>query len=185
MLSSRSPATAGTLCFIFPLAVAAQCNVLPPPRLINLLSPLPAHHSIITGQHDSKSTSILTILATPPTSITKFLFSLALLAILTFLGQKFAAEISYWSGWVWRRSQGESGYEEGKKVVGWDSEDEEAEEGGEVEYVVGSEVGKMLDYVVSVDDGKADVGVFKKAAGNGGVRERMGGMARATASRGV
>ncbi|KAF8453981.1 hypothetical protein BGX38DRAFT_1175076 [Terfezia claveryi] len=168
MLSFRGPATAGTLlfCFTFPLAVTTQ-----------------AHHPIIiTDQHDPQSASIFTILTTTPTSFTKFFLSLAVLAILTFLGQKFAAQISYWGGWVWRRLQGESGYEEGKKVVGWDSEDEEGDEGGEVEYVVGSEVGKMLDYVVSLDDKKVDVGVFK---GKGGVRERSGGMARATASKGV
>jgi len=80
---------------------------------------------------------------------------------------------------MWRRLQGESAYEEGKKVVGWDSDDDEGKDGGEVEYVVGSEVGKMLDYVVSVDDRK--VGGIKER--DGGVRERR--VRTATARRGV
>lgn len=109
-----------------------------------------AHHPI-SDEHDPTTTSFLSILSNPPTSWWKFILSLLLLGILTALGQRFATEIFYWIGWVNRRLQGDSAHEEGKQVPGFDSDDED----GEVEYAVNSELGKVLDYVVAVDDSPA------------------------------
>lgn len=104
------------------------------------------------------TSGLLTLLQSPPGTLWGFLASLILLSLLTYATQRSAGQISYALGWIHRRLQGDSAYEEGKKIPGFDNDESSAEqlEGGggldDDEYAADSDLGRALDYIVAVDD---------------------------------
>ena len=110
------------------------------------------------------TSGLLALLQSPPGTLLGFLASLLLLSLLTYTVQRSAGQISYALGWVYRRLQGDSAYEEGKKVLGFDSDSDEGgaeqQEGGGLhndddEYAADSDLGRALDYIVAIDDSPA------------------------------
>ena len=111
--------------------------------------------------HLSMTSGLLTLLQSPPGTLWSFLASLILLSLLTYAVQRSAGQIGYALGWVYRRLQGDSAYEEGKKIPGFDNDESSAEQlegdGGldNDEYAADSDLGRALDYIVAVDDSPA------------------------------
>ena len=74
------------------------------------------------------NSGLLALLQSPPSTLWGFLASLLFLSLLTYTVQRSAGQVSYALGWVYRRLQGDSAYEEGKKVPGFDSDESGAEQ---------------------------------------------------------